>query len=498
MTFFEEETGPMEAIYLEHWLHEKIKAQRKDDPDHQADRAGSAPGRLTRADVEDYQFRRLKKVLDRIYEKSTFYRRVFSDHNITPGDIRSLSDLARIPLTDPLDLAAHPNHFICGSQADITKVTTFTTSGTTGPQKRVFCTKADIERITDFMGAGLRTVAEPGDRVQIILPSGTSNNQGDLLAQGLQKQGIGHIKAGLNMSAEDQLKLIRRHRPQVLFGVTPRVYRMTQELERRQALSEFGVKTVFVTSGYLSESMRDHLRETWRADVHTHYGITEMGLGVAVECHAHEGYHFNEADLLLEVVDPETGEVLEEGEGELVFTTLTREGMPLIRYRTHDISHWINAPCPCGALSLRRIGKISRRLESGVKVGHGDEVYFSLFDEPLYRVPELVDYQIDITAAGGRDRLVVTAEVTRSGDDVARALKRAVLTVPVIRRNLAGGAMDEPGLELVGLGAFRPGGRAKKKITDHRMEENSNGGVTSGNGSVHTEKGDAAAMGFHH
>ena len=458
----------MNAIYLERWLHEKIAKKREDNEEYRKYISRSTPGKLTRADVETYQLLELRKTLVHVYEKSTFYRQVFKDHNITPRDIRSLSDLARIPLTDPSDLAAYPNRFLCGSHGDIAKVTTFTTSGTTGPQKRVFCTQGDVERITDFMGAAWRTVADTEDIVQIILPSGTSNNQGDLLAKGLQKQGITPVKTGLNLSAEDQLKHIHQHRPTVLFGVTPRIYRMTQELKQHVELDKLGVKTVFVTSGYLSESMRDHLRDTWRADVHNHYGITEMGLGVAVECHAHNGYHFNEADLLLEVVEPETGEVLEEGEGELVFTTLTREGMPLIRYRTHDISHWITEPCPCGAGSLRRIGKISRRLESGIKVGHGDEVYFGLFDEPLYRIPELVDYQIEIARAEGKDRLDFTAEVTRIGADVQQSLRRAILESPLIRQNLADGAIDEPRLNLVGLGAFSPGGRAKKKITDNR------------------------------
>lgn len=461
----------MNAIYLEHWLHEKIIKKCEKSPECKEAIGPLSRKKLSRTNVENYQLTELKKTLLYAYEKSSFYRQVFNNQNLKPDDIQSLLDLAKIPLTDPMDLAEHSNRFICVSQSDIKRVTTFTTSGTTGPQKRVFCTQGDIERITDFMGAGLRTVADTKDVVQIILPSGTSNNQGDLLFQGLEKQGITAVKTGLNLSAEEQLKLLREHKSTVLFGVTPRVYRMTQELNQNWELDKLGVKTVFVTSGYLSESMRDHLRETWGADVHNHYGMTEMGLGVAVECHAHNGYHFNEADLILEVVDPETGEVMDEGEGELVFTTLTREGMPLIRYRTHDLSHWIAEPCPCGADSLRRIGKISRRLESGVKVGRGDEVYFSLFDEPLYRIPELVDYQIEIGRDNGKDMLDFTAEVTRTGNDVQQALERAILASPVIRRNLADGAIEEPGLDLVGLGAFRPGGRAKKKITDNRSGE---------------------------
>lgn len=458
----------MKTIYLAQWIHEKILEKWENGLEFQKLIGDVRPDRRSRESVEKFQLAELGKTLLYAGEKSSFYRQVFKEHNIHPDNIRSFGDFQRIPLTDPEDLAEHSNRFLCVSHADISKVTTFTTSGTSGPQKRVFCTQGDVEMITDFMGAGLRTVADTGDVVQIILPSGTSNNQGDLLAQGLEKHGIMGVKSGLNLSAEEQLKLIRKHKSTVLFGVTPRIYRMTQELKQHCQLDKLGVKTIFVTSGYLSESMRDHLRETWGADVHNHYGMTEMGLGVAVECHAHHGFHFNEADLFLEIVNPDTGEVMEEGEGEIVFTTLRREGMPLLRYRTHDLSHWINETCPCGAESLRRLGKISRRLESGMKVGKGDEIYFSLFDEPLYRVPELVDYQIEISRADGRDHLSFTAEVTRMGDDIHQALRSAILDSPVIRRNIADGGLFEPELELVGLGAFRPGGRAKKKITDNR------------------------------
>jgi phenylacetate-CoA ligase len=458
----------MEPIFLEHWLHEKITHRVREDSDYrQFIGKGSLDQELTRSDVEDYQLYKLRKILSYAYEKSDFYKKRFKTHGIKPDEIQTLADLAKIPFTEPSDIAEHANRFLCVSHGDITRVTTFTTSGTTGPQKRVFCTEKDLDRMTDFMAVGLRTVADNRDVLQIILPFGTANNQGDLLAKGAKKMGIFPVKAGMKIRPEDQIELIRQHGSTVLFVPTPYLYRMTKELEDKTSLGSLGVRALFVTSGYLSEPMRNQLKRAWNCRVHTHYGLSEMGLGLAVECSAYDGYHFNEADTLLEIIDPRTGETLNEGEGELVFTTLSNEGMPLIRYRTHDLSHLIPEPCPCGATTLLRFGKISRRLESGVRMGGGDEIYFSIFDEFIYNVSELVDYQISVAEEQGKDLLVFTAEVTHIGDDVEKKIRDVVSDSPLIRKNVGNGTMAEPEVNLVALGAFKMQGRAKKMIASH-------------------------------
>ncbi|MEW6667058.1 MAG: DVU_1553 family AMP-dependent CoA ligase [Thermodesulfobacteriota bacterium] len=467
----------MKRIFLEQWLHDRIGRKRETDPDFRAfsGKIGTIP-EISGSDVEAYQLFQLKKILGYAYSRSSFYRQLFDEKGVKPDDVQSLRDLARLPFTTPRDMAEHSNRFVCVSHSEISRVTTFTTSGTTGPEKRVFCTKNDLERMTDFMGTGLRTVAGPQDVLQIMLPSGTVNSQTDLLAKGAEKVGIRSVKAGLSIPFDQQVGLIRAHGSTVLFVPTPIIYRMTQEMRARVDLAGLGVKTLFLTVAFVSDSMRKRLRESWNCDVHDHYGLTEMGLGVAVECHAHNGYHFNELDLLLEIVDPDTGQVLDEGEGELVFTTLTREGMPLIRYRTHDLSHWIQEPCPCGASSLARFGKISRRLDSHVRIGKGDAIYFSLFDEYLYSVPEVVDYRIEVGGLGGKDSLTFTVEATRFDQQVEESVRQALSCSSVIRRNLEGGLLAELRISPAAAGAFRPGGRAKKMIVDHRPGQKSHGG----------------------
>ncbi len=458
----------LERIYLEEWLHSKIRYEVLTNPDFRAFTGGGLPERLTRADIERYHLFRLKKLLSYVSENSSFYRDLFDKNHIRPSDIVSLADLTKIPFTDQTDLARNPNRFLCGSHGDIARVTTFTTSGTTGPEKRVYCTNQDIESIIEFMGAGMRTVTEKEDVVQIMLPSGRLSNQADLLDRGVLKIGAKAVKAGLNLTSEEQLELIKKHGTTVIFGVASPVYRMTQELKDLHAIDKLGVKTVFLTS-FLADTQKEHLRRFWNCDVHSHYGLTEMGLAVAVECHAHDGYHFNEADLLLEIIDPKTGRVLDEGEGELVFTTITRQGTPLIRYRTNDIARVIQKPCPCGAATLRRFGPVKRRLELIVQLAGGYLIYPSLFDEVLYALTDVVDYDLRVTGAGGRERLHFTVETTGQDQDIHDRVRRLLFSEPALRPLFAGNTMDEPEIAVVPPGGILQMGRAKKKIIDERV-----------------------------
>jgi phenylacetate-CoA ligase len=458
----------LKRIYLEEWLHNRIRYEALADPDLWDLPGGGTPERLTRADVERYHLFRLRRLLSYVHENSSFYRDLFDKNHIKPSDIVSLADLAKIPFTDQADLARNPNHFLCGSHGDVARATTFTTSGTTGPEKRVYCTNEDIERIIEFMGAGMRTVTEKEDVVQIMLPSGSTSNQADLLEKGVLKIGAKAVKAGLSLSSEEQLGLIKKHGTTVIFGVASPVYRMTQELKGVHALDGLGVKTIFLTS-FLADAQREYLRRVWNCDVHSHYGLTEMGLAVAVECHAHDGYHFNEADLLLEIIDPETGRVLDEGEGELVFTTLTRQGTPLIRYRTNDIARLIPEPCPCGAATLRRFGPVKRRLELVVRLAGGHLIYPSLFDEVLYTLADLVDYDLRVTGTGGRERLHFTVETIGQDPDIRDRVRQLLLHEPAPRPLFAEGTMDEPEIVVIPPGGILQMGRAKKKIIDERV-----------------------------
>lgn len=459
----------LERIFLEQWLHDTIRRKVKLEPEYRQFVGRESISNVTRDDIDRYHLFKLRKILAYAYEKSAFYRRLFDAQSIRPDHVKSLGDLARIPFTDPSDLAQHPYELLCVSLGEVERATTFTSSGTTGPQKKVFCTEGDLETMTDFMAAGIRAVAEPGDVVQIMLPSARPNDQADLLAKGVSKMGGVPVITGTLPTSEDQIRTIEKYHSTVLFAATSRLYRITQEARREHDLSSKGVKALFTTSEYLSDSMRNLLREVWRCDVHTHYGMTEMGLGVAVECHAHQGFHFNEADLLLEVVDPRTGEVLgDDEEGELVFTTLTREAMPIIRYRTHDISRLVGRPCECGVSTLKKIATVTRRLEGIVRLAEGDEIYPSTFDELIFGTPEVIDYKLILRRAAAKEILVVEAEVLDQSQAIRESVGRAILAHPAVHKAVERGSMSLPRIELVSPGELRRATRAKKLIIDER------------------------------
>ena len=144
------------------------------------------------------------------------------------------------------------------------------------------------------------------------------------------------------------------------------------------------------------------LNKVWGCEVFNHYGATEMGLGGGVECVAHRGYHLREADLYFEVVNPLSGEAVRDGEyGEVVFSTLTRRGMPLIRYRMGDRSRFIPGDCPCGT-KLKTLEKVRGRFSGFVPVG---DAVLSLpdFDEALFPIPGLLNYSLTVTGDGDED-----------------------------------------------------------------------------------------------
>ena len=442
-------------MYLEKWLHSKIQESvgKEGDPDRSA--------------VERYQFLKLQQTLRHAYKNSSFYRASFDQTGITPSDVLCIQDLSKLPFTEPHQLAAAPFRFLCLSQAEVARAYTFVTSGTTGPQKQIFWTQGDLDRITDFMAAGIGVVARPGEVIQIILPDGRPNSQADLLSKGVIKIGAAPVVAAFDLSAEEQIKLVHQNRPAVIFGYTSRLFRMSKELQKSHDLSSARVQTLFLASEYLPDAMRHDIQSIWNCRVHTHYGLTEMGLGVAVECAAQNGYHFNEADLFLEIVDPDTGKAVAPGvEGELVFTTLTREAMPLIRYRTHDLSRFIPEPCPCGAKSMLKFAAVRKRLESIVRTGSGDELYPALFDDLLFGIPGLVDYQAILQRHENKDQLFFRIEMVREAMNPVSQILKSLLSAPEIARSISTEKMFQPEVEFVHQGMLRSESRAKKLIID--------------------------------
>ncbi len=447
---------------IEVWLHQIIAEEH-------ATNGWAAHVPFSRHDVEAYQLFKLRRILQYVYDNSSFYRNLFTRSGIIPERVHTLDDLALLPFTEPERLAEEPYRFLCISRAEIARPYSFVTSGTTGPQKKIFWTHKDLEKITDFMAAGMGMVAGPDDVIQIILPDGRPDSQADLLRKGVLKLGAKPVVAGMGMSADEQFELQQSAHSTVIFGYAGRIYRMSKELEAKRNLRKCGVRVLFLAAEYLPDARRRELQRIWGCPVHTHYGLTEMGLGVAVECEARYGYHFNEADLLLEVVNPRSGKRADEGEeGELVFTTLTREAMPLLRYRTHDLSRLIPEPCPCGASTLLRIDNVRKRLESLVILKSGDELYPALLDDILAGIPGLIDYQAVLARSEGKDLLDLKIELIRERPDSISSIREKLLSLQILAKNIGAGNMAAPRIEIAPWGTLQSAPRAKKMIVDIR------------------------------
>ena len=477
-------------MIFENWIHNRIKKTFDHDPDFRQFTGKGDLTKVLREDIEAYQIFRLRKTIDYSSVNSSFYKGL----NKKVGAIRSYSDLSNIPFTDPQDLAQSPYKLLCISMSRIARIFSHTTTGTTtGRLKKVFFTRKDADAIIDSMAAIMSTVFESaglspkGRVVQIFLPdNGPPFSIAGLIAKGVEKLNAIPVKGDCAADMEKQIRSIEKTRPDMLMGSAFRIWRITQDASVFHNPAELGVKAVFITSEYLSTPMRKRLEQVWQAEVFHHYGMTEPGFAIGVECQAHEGFHFNEADLLFEVVEAETGEIItDEREGELVLTTLNREGMPLIRYRTGDVAALIRRPCQCGASTLVRIGSIPKRVALTAEIGGHEKIYTSLFDEALYQIPDLVDYRIFLSRDNGKDAMRCKVEILGDGENISdrvsvisgqvlgEKIKERVniqlMTITPVRKSVEAHLLERPVVEIVERGTLRRGGRSlKRRIMDNR------------------------------
>jgi phenylacetate-coenzyme A ligase PaaK-like adenylate-forming protein len=462
-------------MFLEEWVHNRIRQEVKENAECQQYITEKDLKSITRKVIEDFQLFKLRKTLNHAYQESVFYQELFRKHGINPSDVKSLADLPKVPFTNPANLAEVPYKLLSVSLTKVDRVFTRVTSGTSGQPKKAFFTGNDLEVITDGMAAIMKTalssggLAAEGCVIQIFLANGTPMSQVNLVARGVEKMGGLPVAGDITVDTGEQIKAIQEARPVMLMGSAFRIYRITQEARQSHNLAKIGVKIIFITSEYLSPSMRRSLKDFWKAEVYHHYGMTEAGLAAAIECQAHDGFHFNEADFLFEVVDPATGEVLKESEeGELVFTTLSREGMPLIRYRTGDISRLIRDPCKCGASTLGRIGAITKRVGLIATIGRRKQIYPALFDDVLYSFPRVIDYRVFLANEGKKDCLTCKVELTEKEAGLEGKLTEAILNITPIRESLEANLLTQPRVEFVEPVEIKRSGRVKQRIIDKR------------------------------
>ena len=323
----------------------------------------SARESLSRETLEKWQLEKLRETLWRVLAHSSFYRNKISKEL----SVFSLDAIAKLPFTTPEELAEHGSEMVCVPASEVSRIVTLqATSGTTGPPKRVWFTEDDQELMTDYIHHGLRVMTGPGDVFLVLMPCERPGSVGDLVAAGVERIGSRAIRVGVippdGSRDAEVFEIMRSEGVSTGLATSTTAARLAAKSASDTRICD-NMHAILLSAQYIDERDKALIENFWDCHVYEHYGMTEMGLGGAMACRARVGYHPREADLLFEIVDPDTGEVLPDGvTGEIVFTTLTRQAMPLIRYRTGDFSRFLPGPCPCGSV-LKRLDKVGDRAE---------------------------------------------------------------------------------------------------------------------------------------
>ena len=278
---------------------------------------------------------KLVRLLRHVWRNNPTQRRRWQQAGLKLRDLRSPKVMNRIPFCDKKLLAEEPEAFFCVPPEQFTHV--ITTAGTTGQAKKLFFTTDDLDRQTRVIGTNLCRLSGASRVMVIFRLANATWVAGAIVRRGVEKARMFGLLSSSQASPEEQIKFIKEYKINVLMSSPSCIHRLT--LEADTDLKTLGVKHIILSAQTWTEELRAELQRAWGATVMDAYATNECGCGIASECIHQNGLHISEADFWIEIVDPETGEPLEDGqEGEVVITTLSRRGMPLVRYRIGDLA----------------------------------------------------------------------------------------------------------------------------------------------------------------
>lgn len=386
--------------------------------------------RLTREEVRDLQLRRLRATLRHAYDNVELYREKFDAAGVTPEDCRSLEDISRFPFTTKADLRdTYPFGMFAVPMADVRRV--HASSGTTGRPTVVGYTERDLSHWSDLVARSIRAAGgRAGHKVHVSYGYGLFT--GGLGAHyGAERAGCTVIPASGGMTAR-QVQIIRDFEPEIIMVTPSYMLTLLDEFERQGVdPRSTSLRVGIFGAEPWTEEMRREIED--RTDLHAVdiYGLSEvMGPGVAQECvETKDGLHVWEDHFLPEVVDPVTDETMADGDGgELVLTTLTKEALPVVRYRTRDLTRLLPGTARPG---FRRIEKITGRCDDMI-ILRGVNVFPSQIEEIVLRTPGVAPhFQIRLTRRGRLDHMTVLVEARADAapgerEAAARSLARDV------------------------------------------------------------------------
>lgn len=422
-----------------------------------------AAERLSREELEALQLERLRATLRHAYDNVGFYRSAFDKAGLHPEDCRTLADLARFPFTAKTDLRDnYPFGMFAVEQSEVRRI--HASSGTTGRPTVVGYTGRDLDTWADVVARSIRAAGgRPGHKVHVAYGYGLFT--GGLGAHyGAERLGCTVIPASGGMTAR-QVQLIQDFRPEIIMVTPSYMLTILDEFERQGVDPRTtSLKVGIFGAEPWTEEMRREIEERFAIDAVDIYGLSEvMGPGVAQECvETKDGLHVWEDHFYPEVVDPFTGEVLPDGaSGELVFTSLTKEAMPVIRYRTRDLTRLL----PGTARVFRRMEKVTGRSDDMV-ILRGVNLFPTQIEEIVLRTPHIAPhFQLRLTREGRLDALTVRAEARAEATSEQRAAATTAIAAAV-----KDGIGVSVGVEVVDPGTLERSVGKIKRIVDLRTK----------------------------
>lgn len=366
---------------------------------------------MSREELEALQLERLKSLVARVYEKIPFYKESFDVAGVAPEDIKSLDDITKLPFTVKQDLRdAYPFKMFAVPRSEVLRV--HCSSGTTGTATVVGYTKRDLEVWGDCFARFLYAAdCDKNSTIQIAYGYGLftgglgAHNGGETAGCTVLPMSTGNTKRQIRLMDDFDVDCLCCT-PSYALNIADLAYE-----EGYNPAKDFHVHSAVLGAEPCSEGMRKEIERKLGVRVHDIYGLSEvMGPGVACECEKQNGLHVCEDHFIIEIVDPKTLQPVPDGEwGEVVFTTLSKECSPLIRYRTRDISRILVGECECGR-TFRRMDRIAGRTDDMLII-RGVNVFPSQIEEEIVSFPEIAaQYQLILTTKGTLDHVQLQVE----------------------------------------------------------------------------------------
>ncbi len=366
-----------------------------------------------REELEELELKRLQSTVERVYSLSTFYREKFDELGITPKDITSLEDIKKLPFTTKKDLRAHyPFGLFTVPMSEVARI--HSSSGTTGKPTVVGYTKSDMD-VWDEVMARVFTLAGATSKDIVHNAYGYGLFTGGLgFHNGAEKIGAAIVPASAGMT-DRQLMLMRDFGASILASTPTFALHMAEVAQKAGSdyLSHYKLKAGIFGAEPTSKGLKKEVSNAWGIDYHEVYGLSEIiGPGVAANCKESDLLHVFEDHFFVEIINPQTGESLPDGQrGELVITPLTKQALPLIRYRTGDITSITKEPCRCGR-TLLRMESIVGRVDDMLIIS-GVNVYPSQIEHVIANTEGVtLNYQIIVDKHGHLDKLEIHIEVS--------------------------------------------------------------------------------------